>query len=510
MSRFDDSMQLALRRGIFFPASEIYSSAPSGIYDFGPNGRALRQNIAALWRRHLVQHNSMLEIDGAQIMPKAVFESSGHLSGFSDPVTQCAKCHAMHRADRVISDATGMQVPEGTPEDRLDELIENNAVTCPACKGRLSKVRRFNLMMQVMLGPLQDQECYLRPETCQTIFCDYPRLAKTMRVKLPFGIAQRGQAFRNEISPRNFLIRQREFAQIECEIFFDPERIDEVEGFQATDDIPMRFQTIARDQVMELTAAELVERKLVSGRLIAYYLAEVQRVWEAMGFPRDLLRFREVGDDERPFYSKETWDFEVLSDQLGWVELVANNYRMDYDLGGHQTGSKADLRWTSEDGRKFIPHVWEISAGLDRTLMCLLEVGLRADESRKYSYLSLPPQISPFLCAVFPLVRKDELPRLALSIVDDLRNNGMTVTYDESGSIGRRYARVDEIGCPFAVTVDYRTLEEDVVTLRDRDSTRQAQLKVKELAGIMWGLYNGLVSFGSLPRPEPPSGDPRP
>jgi len=491
-------MQLALRRGFFFPASEIYSSAPSGIYDFGPNGRALRDNIAAFWRRHLVQHNDMLEIDGAQIMPRAVFESSGHLMGFNDPVTQCTKCHAMHRADRIIADATGAQVPEGTPEGKLDEMIEDQGLACPKCRGTLSKVKRFNLMMAVMLGPLQDQECYLRPETCQSIFCDYLRLTKTMRVKLPFGIAQRGNAFRNEISPRNYLIRQREFAQIECEIFFDPEQINEIGGFDAVKGTSMRFQRIGSDDPVEMTAGELLEGGVVSGRLIAYYLAEVQRTWEAMGFPHELLRFREVGDDERPFYSKETWDFEVLSDQLGWVELVANNYRIDYDLGGHQKGSKADLRWTAEDGRKFIPHVWEISAGLDRTLMCLLEAAFRQDDSRKYPYLSIPPQISPYLCAVFPLVRKDGLPALAHEVVDDLRNHGIEVTYDESGSIGRRYARVDEVGCPFAVTVDYDTPEKGVVTLRDRDSTEQATVDLKELPGTIWKLYNGLLPFSSL------------
>jgi len=429
-------------------------------------------------------------------MPKAVFESSGHLKGFSDPLTQCGKCHSMHRADKIISDATGQQIPEGTDERKLDELIESNALTCPQCGGQLSKVRRFNLMMGVMLGPLQDQQCYLRPETCQSIFCDYIRLAKTMRVKLPFGIAQEGQAFRNEISPRNFLIRQREFSQIECEVFFDPERIDEVEGFDEVKDVSMRFVRAGSEEVMEMHPAQLIEEGMVSGRLMAYYLAEVQRVWEAMGFPHELLRFREVGDDERPFYSKETWDFEVFSDRLGWVELVANNYREDYDLAGHQKGSGKDLRWTSEDGRKFVPHVWEISAGLDRTLLCLLEVALTRDGKR--TYLSLPPQIAPFLAAVFPLLKREPLQKAAADILKDLKSHGLAIFYDESGSIGRRYARVDEIGCPFAVTVDHQTLEDGTVTIRSRDTTEQPRVKVSELPIILWKLYHGLIPFKNL------------
>lgn len=450
----------------------------------------------SFWRRHLVQHNEMLEIHGAEIMPKSVFESSGHLKGFSDPLTQCDKCHSMHRADKIVSEATGTQVPEGTEETKLDEMIKSHGLVCPSCKGHLSKVKRFNLMMGVMLGPLQDQQCYLRPETCQSIFCDYLRLTKTMRTKLPFGIAQEGSAFRNEISPRNFLIRQREFGQIECEIFFDPEKIDEVEGFDDVKDMPMRFSMLGSQETQELTTRQLLENELVGGRLIAYYLAEVQRVWETMGFPHDLLRFREVGDDERPFYSKETWDFEVLSDQLGWVELVANNYRMDYDLEGHMKGSGSDLRWTREDKRKFTPHVWEISAGLDRTLLCLLEVNLRKDDKR--TYLSLPPQLAPFPAAVFPLVKKDRLPEIANRIVQDLRDHGHTVFYDESGSIGRRYARVDEIGCPFAVTVDYTTPEDSTVTLRARDTIEQVRVQISELPAILWKLHSGVLEFKTL------------
>ena len=439
----------------------------------------------------------MLEIFGAQIMPRAVFQSSGHLTGFSDPLTQCQKCHAMHRADKIVSSALGRVIPEGTDESELDELIRSNGLTCPTCGGPLSPVRRFNLMMDVALGPLRDQECYLRPETCQSIFCDYLRLSKSMRVKLPFGIAQAGSAFRNEISPRNFLIRQREFGQMECEIFFDPERMDDAPMFEEVKDVGLRILRLGRDEPEEMTARELVEEGVVGGRLFAYYLAEVELVWEGMGFPRDRLRFREVGEDERPFYSKETWDFEVLSDKLGWVELVANNYRTDYDLSGHQRGSGSDLRWTAEDGRKFIPHVWEISAGLDRTLLCLLEVSLRDDGGRRY--LSLPPHIAPFIAGVFPLVRKNGLPELAREIAADLRRNGHRIFYDETGSIGRRYARVDEIGCPFAVTVDYDTPKDGTVTLRERNTTDQKRIAKDELAVTLWKMHNGLLSFEDLP-----------
>jgi glycyl-tRNA synthetase len=498
ISRFEDTIELALRRSIFFPSSDIYPSSPSGIFDFGPIGQSIRNNIVAFWRRHLVAENDMLEIRGAQVMPEAVFESSGHLKGFSDPLVQCQRCHAMHRADKVIADATGEMVPEGTDEAELDERIRSNGLVCPSCKGPLSEVKKFNLMMGVKIGPLQDQQCYLRPETCQSIFCDYLRISKTMRVNLPFGIAQEGTAFRNEISPRNFLIRQREFSQIECEVFFDPEEIDDVRGFDDASSISMRFLTLDSEEPEEFTALGLVERGLVSGKLVAFYLAEVQRVWELMGFPHEALRFREVGEDEKPFYSRETWDFEAYSDQLGWVELVANNYRMDYDLKGHQEGSSSDLRWKTQDGRKFIPHVWEISAGLDRTLLCLLENSLMEDEKHGHAYFSLRPQIAPFLVSVFPLVKKDGLPDIAKGIVEDLRTSGHTAFYDQSGSIGRRYARVDEVGCPYAVTVDYRTKDDDTVTLRERDSTEQKRVKKGDIPVLIWRLYNGVLEFQEI------------
>jgi glycyl-tRNA synthetase len=291
-------------------------------------------------------------------------------------------------------------------------------------------------------------------------------------------------------------VRQREFGQIECEVFFDPDSINEVEEFDEVKDTSMRFAMLGARETVELTASQLMDEGIVSGRLMAYYLAEVQRVWEAMGLPHESLRFREVGEDERPFYSKETWDFEVLSDQLGWVELVANNYRMDYDLGGHQEGSGTDLRWTREDGQKFIPHVWEISAGLDRTLMCLLEVGLRTEGKR--TYLSLPPQLAPISVSVFPLMKKEGLPEVAREIVHDLRAHGHVTFLDESGSIGRRYARVDEIGCPYAVTVDFDTLTDRTVTLRERDTVEQARVPISELPATIWKLYNGVVAFTSL------------
>ncbi len=454
--------------------------------------------MAQFWRRHLVEKNEMMEIRGSQIMPQAVFESSGHLKGFSDPLTQCQKCHSMHRADKIISQATGEHIPEGTDPGVLDQKIEANGLVCPSCKGPLSKVKEFNLMMGVKLGPLQDQQCFLRPETCQSIFCDYLRMTKTMRAKLPLGIAQTGKAFRNEISPRNYLLRQREFGQMECEIFFDPEAIDDVDNFGEVQDVDMRFQTIAREKPLEIGPHELLDREMVSGKLIAYYLAEVQRVWESMGFPHESLRFREVGEDEKPFYSKETWDFEYHSDQMGWVELVANNYRMEYDLSGHQEGSSTDLRWKNQEGRKFIPHIWEISAGLDRSLLCLLEATLREDDKHGYAYLSLHPQLAPFLVSVFPLVKKDGLPKIAHHIVDSLRKNGHRVVYDQSGSIGRRYARVDEVGCPFAVTVDYDTKDDQMVTIRERDSSEQIRVKITDLPVLLWKLQNRVLEFQDI------------
>jgi glycyl-tRNA synthetase len=295
--------------------------------------------------------------------------------------------------------------------DAFTAEIQKHRLVCPKCKGALGAVKRFNMMVKTDVGVSTKAETYLRPETCQSIFCDWLRLMKTMRIKLPQGVAQVGRSFRNEISPRQTLLRQVEFSQMEAEVFFDPAAVNEAEGFDEVKDHPVMVQRIGSEKVESILARSLVDKGVVSGKLIAYFLAHTQRFFETLGIPREKMRFREVGADERPFYSKETWDFEVET-SLGWVELVANNNRTDYDLKGHMAGSKQSLEYVYPEGKKIIPHVWEISIGLDRTFYAVLEHTYREEDKNgeKRAVLGVKPQLAPLTVAVFPLLsNKDNL-----------------------------------------------------------------------------------------------------
>jgi len=498
MAKYEEIVNWALRRGIFFPASEIYANAPAGFYDFGPYGATIRRKIIDTWRKEIVNKTGMMEIYGCQIMPADVFKASGHLASFNDPVTQCAKCNTIHRADKLLEDATKEHFPEAMQNAQFDSEIQKHKLVCPKCKGTLGPVKRFNMMVKTEVGVSTKSETYLRPETCQSIFCDWSRLMKTMRIKLPQGIAQVGRSFRNEISPRQTLLRQVEFSQMEAEVFFDPATVNEVEGFDEIKDHPIQIMRTGSEKIESILARSLVDKGVVSGKMIAYYLAHTQKFFETLGIPREKMRFREVGSDERPFYSKETWDFEVET-SLGWVELVANNNRTDYDLKGHAAGSKQSLEYVYPDGKKIIPHIWEISIGLDRTFYATLEHSYREEEknNEKRVVLGIKPALAPLTVAVFPLLsNKDELKKKANEVYEILQC--FDAFYDSSGSIGKRYARMDEVGCPWAVTIDFDSLKNEDVTLRDRDTTEQKRVKIKDLRQAIFELYTGQKKFGQL------------
>jgi len=488
MTKYEDIVNLALRRSLFYPSSEIYANSPAGFYDFGPFGATIRRKVVELWRKQLLQKEEFFELDGAVIMPEDVFKASGHLANFNDPVTQCKKCNTIHRADKLLEEVTKKPFKEATPLSELTAALRDHKVKCPKCKGELIDVRQFNMMVKAEVGIGNKAPCYLRPETCQTIFVDWARLVKTMRVKLPKGVCQVGKSFRNEISPRQTLLRQVEFSQMEAEVFFDPEKINEINHWDEVKDYKLRIQRAHSDKIDDISADKLVKDKIVSGKLIAYYLVRTQQLFEAYGIPVEKMRFRELDDKERAFYAKEGWDFEVDT-SLGWLELVANNYRTDYDLKGHMNVSKADLNFVEPDGRKFIPHVWEISIGLDRTVYAVLELSYHQKDDRVW--LSLPPTLAPMHAGVFPLLsNKPELVKKAEDVCNDLRKC-YEVFFDESGSIGKRYARLDEVGVPWCITIDFDSLTNDDVTLRDRDSTEQKRIKIKDLRDVVFKLITG-------------------
>lgn len=479
---YDDVMKLALERGFYFPSCEIYADAPAGFWEYGPTGVAIKNKFIELWRRELVRRDSMMEIDGCQIMSKSVFVASGHIGNFTDPIVKCRKCGSTFRADRFITERTGVNVPERMLEGDIDALFSKHALRCPNCKGEFGNVSRFNMMFRVGIGPAAE-EAYLRPETCQTIFVDFARVFKTMRGRLPLGIAQIGKSFRNEIAPRQSLLRLREFYQAEIEVFCNPGRLDDVPRFDEVKATPFRLYD--GQTVTETTAEEAIRKGLVPNRLIAYYLALLVHFFEKTGIDMRRSRFRKLSDEEKAFYATTAFDFEVET-SIGWLELVACNYRSDYDLKGHAATSKQNLEVVDPANQsKVLPHIFELSMGIDRSIYTILEHSYFEDkEHDDRTVLGLKPYLAPVLVGVLPLMAKDGLDDKARSIYSNLRLD-FDAFYDESGSIGRRYRRLEQIGAPFAVTVDQTTMSDDTVTVRHRDTMQQERVKVSELTQFL-------------------------
>jgi glycyl-tRNA synthetase len=440
--RMEKIVSLCKRRGFIFQSSEIYGGL-NGLWDYGPLGVELKRNLKDYWWRVMVhERDDVVGMDGSILMNRAVWKASGHEDTFSDPMVDCRSCKARLRADQLIDKGKGKQ--------------------CPVCGGKdLTEPRAFNLMFKTFVGATEDESSvtYLRPETAQAIFVQFKNVLDVSRKKLPFGIAQIGKAFRNEINPRNFTFRSREFEQMELEYFCRPE-----EGM----------------------------------KLLEYWKEERLKFYENIGLSREKLHVLTVPDEERAFYSKGTYDIEYEF-PFGRQELEGVAYRTDYDLSQHQNASGKSLEYFDEETKqKFIPHVVEPSAGVDRTVLALICEAYAEDEApdekgkmESRIVLRFHPRMAPIKCAIFPLLKnKEPLVTKATKIVDLLRPH-MTVFYDESGAIGRRYRRQDEIGTPFCVTVDFETLGErdpaltDTVTLRDRDSMKQERVPIKELPIIL-------------------------
>lgn len=490
MDKFLRIQELADQRGLFFPSAEIHSP-PSGFWDFGHLSSNLRRKIIDLWRRELVRKTDSLEIEGCLILPKRNFEASGHLEGFVDPLIQCKKCHKIFRADKLIESKTKKSIPEALGVSEFDKLIKKYKIHCPECKGSLAKVKKFNMMIGTSIGPLSKElNAYLRPETCQNIFTAFQKIYKTSRVSLPLGISQVGRAFRNEISPRQGLIRTREFTQLETEVFFNPRKINDLPEFDKYKKRKLRLKLLGKEKTETLTLESALKKKKISGKLVGYYLAVTQEFFEKCGFlPKD-IRFRELEDGAKAFYSKETWDFEVKT-SVGWLELVACNYRTDFDLSSHSKVSKTDLS-VVEDDEKFTPHVFELSMGLDRIFYAVLENSL--SERGGKPVLKFPRELTPLDIVILPLVRKDGIDKKAREIYNLLKTRFET-KYDEKQSIGKRYLIYDQLGIPLAITVDYDSLKRQDVTLRDRDSTKQIRVKIKNLESKINDFFRGKKIF---------------
>ncbi|MCZ6690806.1 MAG: glycine--tRNA ligase [Planctomycetota bacterium] len=426
-TKIDKIVSLCKRRGYIFPSSEIYGGLSSS-WDYGPLGVELKRNVReAWWHSTVTARQDVVGLDAAILMHPKVWEASGHISGFQDPLVDCKKCKRRFKAD-------GPEV-----KDRKD---------CPECGGDLTDARMFNLMFSTEMGVIEGETStvYLRPETAQGIFVNYVTVQKTARLKLPFGIAQIGKAFRNEITPGNFIFRTREFEQMELEYFVKPSDAD---------------------------------------RHFEPWVQERYNWYLKLGISPDRLRLRPHGESELAHYASACTDIEYEF-PFGWSELEGIANRGDYDLLKHQESSGKDLTYfDDQEKRRYLPHVIEPSAGVDRSVLTFLADAYDEEEGDEIRVvLRLHPALAPIKVAIFPLVKKDGMPERAREIETVLRP-AMAVFYDAGGAIGRRYRRQDEAGTPFCVTVDGQTTDDDTVTLRDRDSMKQERIHTKELLPVI-------------------------
>jgi len=575
--KFTAVNELARRRGFFWQSYEIYGGV-SGFVTYGSLGARLKQNIEKKIREMLVNRLGILETESPVITPAEIFEASGHIAHFKEPLVECKKCGKRFRADHLLEEFAGMSEADAEKLSlaELDEAIRKNDIKCPDCGGSFGPAETFLTMFKTTIGPYSKAVGYGRPEAAQGIFVEFNRFFGLAREKLPFGVLQTGHALRNEISPRQGLIRLREFTITDLEFFYDPEEpecylIKDVENEKLQ---LLTTETRGKDseEITSVTVKEALTRGLIKLEWQAVFMAYAKKLLVELGIPEDKQRFIEKFPWEKAHYSRQTFDQQVLVDRWGWVEVSGHADRSDYDLKSHMEHSGADMRVFKEyekpiereeltvkpamvklgpmfkneagkvaellgkadveelqaslkkngyfmlgkfkllpehvdiqrkkvveTGKHFIPHVVEPSLGSDRLLYVALEYAYHVKEDRVV--LSFPRSISPVQVGVYPLMDKDGLGEKAVELRKMLLNEGFLVEYDDSGSIGRRYARADEVGAQLGITIDYDTLSNGTVTVRDRDSWKQVRTKINDLPRLLHEYFKEKIGFDQLGMP---------
>lgn len=535
---FEKIMTLAKRRGFIYPSFEIYGGV-AGFYDYGPLGSRLKENIENLWKQYYKYRDNCIEIQSANVTLFEVLKASGHVDEFTDLTVDCKQCNESFKVEGIIEDDLS-----------VDEALEKNLVKCPNCGNVLKDAYPVNLMFQTKIGIGSSRDAFLRPETAQGIFTNFHLLYRFAREKLPFGVIQIGKGFRNEVSPRQGIIRLREFNMAEAEIFFDPDN-KKHSGFEKIKN--KKIHLFDNEKEIDISYKDAIKKGFVNNEALAYYMFLTNDFLLSIGVDPKKLRFRKHADDELAHYAQECWDAELFSERFGWVECVGIADRSAFDLESHITSSKNDMYAMRKydtpksvkvkkfvpkmdvlgpkfkgqaglikeeiekldpnktekpvveiDGKKikipndcydveesiekitgdkFVPHVIEPSYGIDRILYCVLEQNYKETkkEGEEYKFLKLKPAVAPIKTGVFPLVSDEKLVKTAKEIDEKLRENCIESYYDESGSIGRRYARMDEVGTPFCITVDHDTLKDKMVTIRNRDTTKQDRVKIEKI-----------------------------
>ena len=572
--KFTAINELARRRGFFWNSYEIYGGV-GGFVAYGPLGTRLKQNIENKLRELFVKQTGILEMESSVITPGKVFEASGHVDHFKEPMVECVKCNKRFRADHLLEEyakITSAQAEKMTL-DEIKDAIEKNNITCPDCGGGFKPPQQFLTMFITTIGPYSGAIGYGRPEAAQGIFVEFNRLYSAAREKLPFGVMQIGHALRNEISPRQGLIRLREFTICDLEFFFDPEEpcchlLKEVENEILPIVLCEKREKNCED-ITNFTVRDALDSKIIRSEWQAFFMAMAKKLLTEIGVPAEKQRFIEKLPWEKAHYSSQSFDQEVLLDRYGWTEVSGHAYRTDYDLTCHMKASGSDMQvfkeyekpieteqlvvkpvmaklgpafkkeagkvgellakanpqivdaalkkdgfFTVENytvlpehvqigpqkvvarGKRFVPHVVEPSFGSDRLFYVALEYAYGIKEDRVL--MSFPRSIAPTQIGIYPLMSKDGLAEKAQEIQRQLTQEGFMVEFDEAGSIGRRYARADEAGIPLGITVDYDTLSENSVTIRDRDSWMQVRSQIKILPDILRRYFQGKNDFKDL------------
>jgi glycyl-tRNA synthetase len=517
-------LSMCKRRGFLYPSFEIYGGT-AGFYDYGPLGAAMKNNIEMLWRDTYLAHDNFAEISCPAVTPESVFKASGHVDRFTDYIARCKKCRSTYRADHLLKGI--LDEPSKLDLNGLQKIFEEKEIRCEKCGERLTDISTFNLMFETTIG--ESTKGYLRPETAQGIFINFLNAYRYFREKLPFGVLQLGRGYRNEISPRQGVIRMREFNMAEVEFFYDENRCPEL---SKVEDAEMNLLT-NNNENLSLSVKSILQRNIVQNEHLLYFMAVTQKFLIATGIDGKRLRFRQHAKEERAHYASDCWDAEVLLDE--WIEVVGIADRGTYDLSAHMKGSNEDfsverrkkvlkpknLKSSGDSAEeiakalsamefdedeeidevtvngfkigkecfdieiakrgRFVPKVVEPSYGIDRILYSILYQNQNFKKEDEYTILSLPPKIAPIKFGVFPLLRRKEMRELAREIYRLLKSEDIACYYDDSGSIGRRYARMDEIGTPFCITIDHDSLSDKSVTIRFRDTKEQERVSVTKI-----------------------------
>ena len=476
---------LIKRRGfIWGPSPEIYGGL-AGFYSYGPAGMALKNNILSLFRREL-RAFGFGEVECPTIMPEIVWKASGHVERFIDPVLKCNKCETLHRADKYIQEQLPDLMIDGLSFKQMEELIKEHDISCPKCGTSFEKIEEYNLMLKTQVG--NNKTAYLRPETATTTYLLFNRLDQDARRQYPIKIFQYGKAYRNEISPRQLVLRMRAFDQFELQLFIGKEQEMNFEDFEdvKASKLPMldwKLQDRNIDKPNFISLENAINSKILKKPAYAYCLYIGDYLTNLLGFPKEVIRFRQHSPNERAHYADDAWDLEINTTQFGWVEICGIHDRTDYDLRRHGEFSNQSFETSmgTDPKQKETPQILEIAFGIDRIIYTLLENAFNVEEGRLN--LNLNSSLAPNTVAVFPLVKnKENIRKLAKEVHNALLKNRIKSFFDSSGSIGKRYRRQDELGTPFCITIDYDSLEDNTVTLRERNSMEQIRVKISELA----------------------------